>query len=160
MVLLSGGAFILGYALGSSDSAGETAASASSTTSTTEAAPTTSSSASTTSTTTTSTTTPAAYTPTPSDFEIELVLIGKECFGSAGGLVQVETDMAVSDAAQARAEGRWRVIYEIAPVEDGPEVQNTVVDFRDGTFERQTHNLATESCEDESLATVTGVREL
>jgi hypothetical protein len=51
----------------------------------------------------------------------------------------------------------WTVIYDIDPVEGGPETYNLEVDIDDGSYSHQDITAQTEDCDDEPLATVTNV---
>lgn len=157
--------FMVGFGVGtaSSDVAAEQEDAAAGTTTTTTAPATTSTTttttAPTTSTSSTTTTTTQPFVPTTDDFTIELILLDKSCFGSAGANLQMDPELTVSNSALLRGSGEWLVIYEIDPVEDGPEVANIEVDLDDGSYTYNTLILQTDDCDDEPLATVTNVRE-
>jgi hypothetical protein len=165
-VLVLGG-FVLGLFIGigiggSTTTSDEVVAASISTTSTISSVATTMQATTTTSTTQPPTTTTQPPTTTTQvsigvdDFEITLIEIERKCFGSAGANVQMNTSLAVSDNAR-NGTGRYLIIYDVDPVEDGPETYNIEIDIDDGTYSVETLRLQTDDCDDEPLATITSV---
>lgn len=72
----------------------------------------------------------------PSDFEIDLKIKEKKCFGSAGCIVTYEIDPRYSGGSvEDLGDGSWDVTYEVTGGEDGPIVNTFTVDSGQVSFD-------------------------
>ena len=99
---------------------------------------------------TTTTTTPA---PKPEDFEVELVVIEDQCFGSAGALVTVRPTVTYKGFRQMA--GDWLLVYEVVGVEAGKETYN--LSISDDEYTVRELVLSTDSCDHNLAALVTNI---
>lgn len=74
------------------------------------------------------TTTTTVYIPRPEDFEIDLIVIEKDCFGSAGCNVIVEPDLIQIDGPPLPDGSEWLVVYQVIGGEEGILVFNLTID--------------------------------
>lgn len=95
----------------------------------------------------------------PDDFDVYLITIGYESFGSAGANAEVIAKLALSEHAQ-NASGKWLVVYQIDQLEYGPAVYNTTVDLDVGTYVENNHNLSLAVGAREPTASVIRVMEV
>ena len=63
--------------------------------------------------------------PEFSDFDVELIIIEKQCFGSAGCLITFEPDLYYDGSAEVR--GQYILVYEVHGGEDGTLIFNIVI---------------------------------
>lgn len=62
-------------------------------------------------------------TPQPDDFELEVKVLKKQCFGTAGCNITYRIDPTYTGTGYAD-DVKWRVIYEVTGVEDGPQINS------------------------------------
>jgi hypothetical protein len=100
--------------------------------------------------------------PTPlavSDFEAGVKVLDKECFGSAGGLIEYKLTLGVTDEVRAKlaADGRrYDVTVQVTGDEDGPQVATLEVE-PDASFLGERENASTPRCNTKLTAKVTEV---
>lgn len=63
-----------------------------------------------------------SYTPKPSDFIIKLKVTEKECFGSAGCLIEYHIDVTYAGTESPDDAKTYRVTYQVSGVKDGPAI--------------------------------------
>lgn len=94
-------------------------------------------------------TTPEYTEYSPDDFLMELKTTSKECFGSAGCLVDVEPELTfVGDSADIDPGATYRITYEITGDEDGPIIDTlTLTDQDDITYNETTVSTVSSNTE-------------
>lgn len=93
---------------------------------------------------------------TPADFRVRLVETGRECFGSAGGLVTVEPELSYVNEAPGN-DRTFLVVYEIRGGEDGAQTYS--IDVTGGEYAFDDAIISTPTCSTNLTAKVTTVRE-
>lgn len=95
--------------------------------------------------------------PVPSDFILNVVTTSKQCFGSAGCLLEIDVDLTYNGAASLDPEGSWTLLYEITGDESGP-ITKSITLRGDGQYTKNTTNLSTSGSSTVVSAAVTAVR--
>jgi hypothetical protein len=90
-------------------------------------------------TTTTPPTTVGAYTPTPADFQIEIIETERSCFGSAGCNVGYKINPTYTGAQHADPKRTFTVIYEITGGDDPKTANFTLTGEKWQQFGSQAH---------------------
>lgn len=93
--------------------------------------------------------------PAPTDFEVNLKVTSKECFGSAGCLVTFVID-PVYLGDTSTLEGQWTVTYEIEGTQDGPYINSFDLDG-DSVYYDKEEMVQTPSSSSKLAAEVTDV---
>jgi hypothetical protein len=97
----------------------------------------------------------AALPPDPADFRIEVIVLEKECFGSAGCNVTFRIDPKYTGTRDVED---VEVTYEVLGGEDGPKINTFTIDSAGmASFDEEEH-LSTPSSNTEITAKVTSVR--
>lgn len=108
-------------------------------------------------TTTTTTTEPEAHIPVPADFQLDLVTVSKQCFGSAGCNVDYEIDLTYLPAMPLDDDAAYSLIYEVSGGEDGVVI-NTIEVIGDQYTQPSYQSVSTSSDAAVLTAAVTAVR--
>jgi hypothetical protein len=97
--------------------------------------------------------------PQPADFQLEVVVLSQECFGSAGCNVTYELDITYLPTVPLEDDGEWTLVYEVTGGEDGPQIGSMTL-RGDGsvTYQGETF-ISTAAAGSPLTATVTAVRQ-
>lgn len=91
------------------------------------------------------------------DIKLDVKITKRECFGSAGCLVQFKIKASVDLDVLAASDRDWTVTYEVKGVEDGPQVAELVL-HPDGMYDQDGYQSGqTPSRNTKLKATVTDV---
>lgn len=97
-------------------------------------------------TTTSPSTTPTAATADLADFMVELIVVEKQCFGSAGCNVTIEPELFY-DGPPLPSSARYTLVYEVQGGEDGPLTFN--IDIEGDSYSYDQELISTARSEDE-----------
>jgi hypothetical protein len=87
------------------------------------------------------------YTPKVEDYQLELIVIEKQCFGSAGCLITVRPDLAYGGFPTPSGK-EYMLVYEIIGGEDGVEIFNLTI-HDDGQYTFRDLTISTAHKDDE-----------
>lgn len=97
------------------------------------------------------------FTPRPSDFVIDLKVIEKDNFGSAGSLVKVEPGVTHVGTQELPKNGSIDITFAVNGDEDGEVIKTITVHFPDGNFRGEQILVSTPNSATVPTATVTSV---
>jgi len=100
----------------------------------------------------------APYTPKPADFIIKLKTTKKECFGSAGCLIDYHIDVTYAGAQALDDSKTYVVTYQVSGVKDGPAINSFDI-TGDQYFSDENESAQTPSSSTKLKAKATDVEE-
>lgn len=98
---------------------------------------------------------PSASGPKKSDFKLKVKVTDKECFGSAGCLVDVKLKLEYSGDSSRLPEGTIDLTYKVTGDEDGPVIGTIELETPDGNYSAPEESLTTRSSSTKIRAKIT-----
>lgn len=87
---------------------------------------------------------PEPYLPSPDEFKLAIKVTEKECFGSAGCLIDYHVELTY-DGIQPDAGHEYLVTYEVRGVKDGPQINSITVSDGKYSYEDESAQIPSTS---------------
>jgi hypothetical protein len=99
----------------------------------------------------------SSYSPKRSDFALKVKIRDKECFGSAGCLVEIRIEPSYVGTDDLPESGTIELTYKVTGDEDGPVIGTIELELPDGDYYREEKSIQTRSSGTKITAKVTEV---